>query len=482
VSRNGNALFYGDNCEVLREHLESESVDLVYLDPPFNSGARYDLTSTVRAGITARSSALAFDDSWAWDEQAEESYRLIVDGDPTERVAETVLALRSILGESDVLAYIVMMAPRLVELRRVMAPTASIYLHCDPTSSHYLKVLMDSIFGGSNFRREIVWRSGWVSGFKAKAANWVRNHDVILYYVKDHESGFTFNKDLAYKPHPPGYKRRGGGASILGVALDDVWDETAMYSPWIKSFSKEKLGYRTQKPLALLERIIAVSSNPGDLVLDPFAGGGTTLAAAQNLGRSWIGIDSAYVAIDLIRHRMRYAHGDSAKFVLHGVPLDPEGARMLKTRNPSEFAKWAVSLVGGHPEDPFPGNAECNGRIHFLVDTDISAQDVLTCFVAVAGSDSDLDPISRLLEAIQSEWADVGLIITLDPPSDETKRQVEAIGEDAVYAGDRMYPLLQVRTVEQLLSGVSPDLPAVLDPYVESEDISLNGGRIGRDS
>jgi DNA modification methylase len=479
----GNALFYGDNYEVLREHLDAESVDLVYLDPPFNSGARYDLTSTVRSGTATRSSALAFDDTWCWDDRAEESYRQIVFGDTPPRVAEAVVALRAIVGENDVLAYIVMMAPRLAELRRVMRQTASIYLHCDPTSSHYLKVLMDSIFGADNFRREIVWRSGWVSGFKARAANWVRNHDVLLYYVKDRETGFTFNKDLAYKPHPPGYERRGGGGSIRGVAIDDVWDDTAMYSPWIKSFSKEKLGYRTQKPLALMERIIAVSSNPGDLVLDPFAGGGTTLAASQKLERRWIGIDSSYVSIDLIRNRMRSAYGDSAQFVLNGVPRDLEGAAMLQEKNPSEFARWAVSLVGAHPEDPFPGNAGCNGRIHFVVDTDISERDpIFTCFVVVEGSDSEPGAISGLLEAIDREWADLGLVITLQQPSGDTKMQVAATSQDVFRAGDRAYPLIQMRTVEQLLKGESPELPAVLNPYVESEGPSLNGGRIGSDS
>ncbi len=394
-----------------------------------------------------------------------------------------MVALRTILGQSDVLAYIVMMAPRLVELRRVMAPTASIYLHCDPTSSHYLKVLMDSIFGAGNFRREIVWRSGWISGFKARAANWARNHDVILYYVKDRETGFTFNKELAYKPHPPGYERRGGGANIRGVAIDDVWDETAMYSPWIKSFSKEKLGYRTQKPLALMERIVSVSSNPGDLVLDPFAGGGTTLAAAQKLERRWIGIDSSYVAVDLIRNRMCHTYGDSAEFVLNGVPNDLAGATLLDKERPSEFAKWAVSLVGGQPEDPFPGNAGCNGRIHFVVDNDISAPDpVLICFVVVLGSDSEVDWISGLLEAIDREWADIGLLITLAPPSSETKRQVDAISQNRVNAGDRTYPLIQLRTVEELLKGELPELPAVFKPYVGSEGLSLNGGRTGPDS
>jgi adenine specific DNA methylase Mod len=313
-----NAVLHGDNLEILRAHVETGSVDLVYLDPPFKSDAKYEVLFGVRPGGQVRSRAHAFDDTWIWNDEVEESFARIVDcdGEVSPIVSRTVGALREILGPNDMLAYLVMMAPRLVELRRVMDSKASIYLHCDASASHYLKVLSDSVFGSENFRREIIWRSGWVSGFKARASNWARNHDVILYYVKDRNAGFTFNKDLAYKPHPPGYKRRGGGENSKGVAIDDVWnepdgewpedvwDEVSLYSPWIKSFSKEKLGYQTQKPLALLERIIAVSSSPGDLVLDPFAGSGTTLAAAQKLGRRWIGIDSAEVAIESIQHRM----------------------------------------------------------------------------------------------------------------------------------------------------------------------------------
>jgi site-specific DNA-methyltransferase (adenine-specific) len=169
-----------------------------------------------------------------------------------------------------------------------------------------LKALLDALFGPECFRREIVWRSGWVSGFKTRARNWIRNHDILLYYVRDARK-FTFHVEERFKPHAPGYERRGGGGNPLGVAIDDVWDDPELYSPWIKSFSTEKRGYATQKPIKLLERIVRVGSSHGDLVLDPFCGGGTALLAAQALGRRWIGIDCSPAAITVTRARLAEA-------------------------------------------------------------------------------------------------------------------------------------------------------------------------------
>jgi adenine specific DNA methylase Mod len=298
-------LFHGDNLDVMRRHVASESVDLVYLDPPFNSDRTYNL---IHKGSQVRERA--FVDTWTWDDNAESSFRQLTSVAPQgvrvpPPLRDMMLALEAFLGEHrDMLAYLSMMSIRLVEMRRVLRKTGSIYVHCDPTASHYLKLILDTIFGPENFRREIIWRSGWVSGFKTKTANWVRNHDTLLYYLRDRREAFTFNKDLAYKPHADGYERRGGGGNPKGIALDDVWDEPALYSPWIKSFSTEKLGYMTQKPLALLERIISFSSNEGDLVLDPFCGSGTTVEAAETLGRRWTGIDMSIAAIATIKDRL----------------------------------------------------------------------------------------------------------------------------------------------------------------------------------
>lgn len=203
-----NLLYYGDNLDVLNRHIKDESVDLIYLDPPFNSNADYNVMFDEPAGHLAASQIKVFEDTWHWDDAAARNYALVVEegGEPSEAMQ----AFRKLLKQNDMLAYLSMMAPRLIRLKEVLKPTGSIYLHCDPTASHYLKVLMDSIFGPRNFRREIIWRSGWVSGFKSRAKNWIRNHDVLLYYVKD-RNNFTFNKELAYTPHSKDYKRRGGG-------------------------------------------------------------------------------------------------------------------------------------------------------------------------------------------------------------------------------------------------------------------------------
>ena len=296
------ALYRGDNLSVLRRFVADDSVDLVYLDPPFNTGRDHVFTATTRGGAVGR----AFRDSWRWGRGGAADFAELADRDDSEARALTrwIGSLRETLGSSDVLAHLVMVGARLIEAKRVLRRTGSLYVHCDATASHYLKVALDLVMEPQNFRREIVWRSGWASGFKAAAPNWVRNHDVLLYYVKDRRAPFVFNKALAYRAHAPGYRRRGGKHGRLGIAIDDVWDETALYSPGIKSFSREKLGYPTQKPLALLERIVNVSSRAGEVVLDPFCGSGTCPAAAERLARGWIAIDSSRRAIEVTRRRL----------------------------------------------------------------------------------------------------------------------------------------------------------------------------------
>jgi site-specific DNA-methyltransferase (adenine-specific) len=301
----GNALYHGDNLAALRAHIPDGCAALIYLDPPFATQRDYALrpSSSFQGSALEAEEAQAFSDIWTWDESA---YDALLAEDPNGALSALLRAFVVARKRDALAAYLVMMLPRLVELYRVLAPTGSLYLHCDPAASHYLKTLLDVLFGPANFRREIIWRSGWVSGFKTSARNWVRNHDVLLYYVKNRRR-FTFDIAARFRPHAPDYQRRGGGSNPRGVALDDVWDDPALYSPWIKSFSAEKSGYATQKPVALLERILSVSSTPGDLVLDPFCGGGTTLLAAQNLGRRWIGIDRSSHAIALTCQRLAHA-------------------------------------------------------------------------------------------------------------------------------------------------------------------------------
>src|SRR6266536_1677632 len=354
-----NQLYYGDNLTVLRDYVADESVDLIYLDPPFNSRADYNVLFAEKDGTRSSSQITAFEDTWEWNIDAEHAYQSVVEGGG--RVAEAMRAFRTFLGNSDMMAYLAMMAPRPVELKRVLKVTGSIYLHCDPTASHYLKMLMDGIYGPTNFRSEIIWKR---TSAHSSARRYGPVHDVIFFYSKS--DGYIWNKvfteyeqeyldtffdqtdkdgkrwkrtdltgagirhgatglvwrglnvtakgrhwayppsefdklDAAGRVHWPAKK---GGMPRLkqypedlsGIPMRDVWTDVKV----MHNLSQERLGYPTQKPEALLERIIKASSNEGDVVLDPFCGCGTAVAAAQGLNRRWIGIDITHLAVGLI--------------------------------------------------------------------------------------------------------------------------------------------------------------------------------------
>jgi len=456
-------LFFGDNLKILRdrEYFPDESIDLIYLDPPFNSNANYNLLFREANGTPSEAQEIAFTDTWRWDASAVASFgeTLRAGG----RVAKALAALKDLIGPNDTMAYLSMMSPRLVELHRVLKPTGSFYLHCDPSAGHYLKVLLDSIFWPQNFRREIIWRSGWISGFKAGANNWARNHDTLFYYVKDADSDFTFNKDLAYQPHPAGYKRRGGGENPKGTAIDDVWDDNELYSPWIKSFSKEKLGYATQKPQALLERIISMSSKPGDTVLDPFCGCGTTIAAAYRLRRRWIGIDVTYLAIALVRHRLAGSYGPDAvtSYVVVGAPETVSEASALALEDRHKFEWWALGLVAAKPEKQDRKLGADRG-VDGMLYLELPESKVLKILIQVKSGHVKREHVATLKGDMARIGAEMGVLLTLEEP---TKPMVQ----EALDAGDYsppgigwekpVYPRVQIRTIKELLSGKMLDLP-----------------------
>jgi site-specific DNA-methyltransferase (adenine-specific) len=360
-----NLLYYGDNLPVLRNHVGDASVDLVYLDPPFKSGQSYNVLFKEQDGSRSAAQVHAFEDTWEWSRDAEAAYRELVEA--AGKASPVMQAFRLFLGGSPMMAYLAMMAPRLVEMHRVLKPTGSLYLHCDPTAGHYLKVLLDAIFGPQNFRNEIVWRR---TGTHNDARRFASAHDCILYYarskaatwnrqylphsakyVKSHyrpdENGRLYRLDnivrsaslgpcpglvyeyKGYTPHRWGWRVRrekleaidaagrltwsASGVPYLiryldeqkGAVMPSVWDDI----PPVNSQAAERRGYPTQKPEALLERIVRASSNEGDTVLDPFCGCGTAVAVAQRLNRRWVGIEIAPVAIALIRDRLRDAFG-----------------------------------------------------------------------------------------------------------------------------------------------------------------------------
>ncbi|MDR1947067.1 MAG: hypothetical protein LBQ51_07870 [Desulfovibrio sp.] len=296
-----NTLYLGDNLEILRTLIPEKSADLIYLDPPFNSAGKYALA----AGNGNGARPVVFTDSWRWSEQAERDFQAMLE--EKGAAAETARALRSFLHESGLAAYLFMAARRLLALREILKPTGSLYLHCDPTAGHYLKIVADSVFGLKNFRNEIIWH--YTGGGRSKS-RFSRKHDCIYLYADGKQQ--YFNPDPIRIPYKltSGYAKSGitsrAGRRYLpdprGTPPDDVWD-----IPIINPLSRERIGYPTQKPPALLERIIQASSAEGDTVLDPFCGSGTTLRAAQKLGRRWIGIDNAPLAVEYSARRLREA-------------------------------------------------------------------------------------------------------------------------------------------------------------------------------
>lgn len=298
---------YGGDCLKVLSGWPSEIVDLCYLDPPFNSKTDHKTLFSTGEDTSRTSQKVAFEDTWCWDDDAADRVGSILSADDPPCLASCVDGLRQILGPTGMLSYLSYMAERLPEIRRVLKPTGSIYLHCDPTASHYLKVLMDNIFGAQNFRNEIVWRVVCVSGYKTRKRGWIRNHDCLLYYTISEEAAQNFNKE--YLPYPPAYVPRDGERPTgKGIPVEDTWNCSSgdvLDSIMVKSFSREKVGYPTQKPVGLLRRIIKASSNPGEVVLDPFCGSGSTLAAADELGRDWIGIDISLIALAVADTRLR---------------------------------------------------------------------------------------------------------------------------------------------------------------------------------
>jgi DNA modification methylase len=516
-----NRLFYGDNLDVLRQHVASESVDLVYLDPPFNSNANYNVLFKERDGTQAAAQIQAFEDTWRWDEGAARAYQELVE--TGGRVSQAMQAFRTLLGDTDMLAYLAMMAPRLGELRRVLKPTGSIYLHCDPTASHYLKMLMDAVFGPAQFSSEIIWKR---YGAHSNSMRYGAVHDVILFYGRSDQ--VVFNRQ--FEPYTPAYieerfrfkdpdgrrwaeqnlnnpatrpnlmypfkakngrtyasptngwkytKERmtaldaGGGLhypkklagrlrlknyldEMPGVPIPDVWSDLNV----IGGTSPERLGYPTQKPIALLERIITSSSNEGDVVLDAFCGCGTTVAAAQKLNRQWIGIDITNLAIGLIRHRLRDAYGDDIEqtYEVIGEPVSVADAETLAASDPYQFQWWALGLVGARPAEGKKGADQgIDGRIYFHEgDAGNATKQVI---LSVKAGKLHAPYVRDLRGVIEREKAAIGVMLALDEPTKAMRTEAASAGFYKSPWGQ--HPRLQIVTVGELLAGKRLDIPPV---------------------
>lgn len=464
MSKWKNQLYFGNNLDILCEYIPSELVDLIYLDPPFNSKANYNVLFDEKTGERSVAQIMAFEDTWHWGMESEQAYRKMVasQAGSSKRLGDLLQALRGFLGQNDMMAYLVMMAVRLVELHRVLKPAGSIYLHCDPTASHYLKLVLDAIFGVRNFQNEIVWH--YTGGGRSKTY-FSHKHDIIFWYSKCPGQA-TFNIDDVRVPYKEtsGYAK-GGIISATGkhympdprgTPVDDVWD-----IPIINPLAKERLGYPTQKPEVLLERIIQASSNEGDIVLDPFCGCGTTVAVAERLRRRWIGMDITYLAVNLMKRRLTDAFKDElSPYHVIGDPKDLASAEALAAENRYQFEWWAVDLVGARPAQDKKKGADTgkDGELNFFDDNSGQAKTVI---VQVKSGHVTASQIRDLKGVMEREKAAIGAFVTLHTATKPMLQEAASAGfyEPEQWPGHR-FPRLQILTIKELLAGKKLEYPS----------------------
>jgi len=542
-----NRLYFGDNLKWLsdRKEFPDASVDLVYLDPPFNSNADYNVLFREPSGQVSQAQFHAFTDTWSWADAAD-TYHQFIDNCPNVAVVELMEALHGFLKHSPMMAYLAMMAPRLVELHRVLKETGSLYLHCDPTASHFLKMMLDGVFGPLGFKNEIIWKR------TTAHSNVYRNYgsvtDSIFFYSKgdeytwnqlyravdDIEAAFpnvdpddrrwrsenmrnpglrpnlrydyTASNGIIYHPHPNGwtvslekmkkldregrlhFPAKAGGRLRLklfadehpGIKLQNLWDDIGA----IGAQAQERLGFPTQKPLALLERIISASSNPGDVVLDPFCGCGTTIHAAQKLGRQWIGIDITYLAINLIKRRLKDAFGEEIQFEEKGQPTDFESAKRLAELDKFQFQHWALSLIGARPLREGEGKGADRGVDGLLYFYETERKDIPgrvkeeplprsepvhreKIIVQVKGGGVNRSDVATLLGDVENQKAAGGVLITLEKSSKQMRTEAADAGHySSKLWHDKDYPRIQILTVEGLLNGAERiDAPPQINPF-----------------
>ncbi len=561
-----NRLFYGDNLDILRGYIADESVDLVYLDPPFNSNATYNVLFRERTGEESPAQIRAFTDTWEWTSETELTFERDIIGNPAvpAAVKDMITAFRQFVGRNAMMAYLVMMAPRLVELHRVLKPTGSLYLHCDPTAGHYLKLLLDAVFGMGNYRNEIAWRrTNAHNDAKQGRQQYGNVRDTILFYTKSNTwqwnwqyteydgeyvdnfykftedgsgrryqmgdltaakpggdtsyewrvkrpQGGEWESDLAdeytspidgweYKGVPPyqgrywGYSKDGMVAmagqgrlaytrtgvprfkryldEMPGVPLQNDWTDIRPAS------RSESLGYPTQKPEALLERIIRASSNEEDVVLDPFCGCGTAVAAAHKLGRQWAGIDITHLAVALMKNRLKTAFNLEAgsDYEVVGEPQDEGSARALWEQDPYQFQFWAVSLLEAQPQSAQRRGADrgVDGVLYFIDGRRRTPQKAV---IQVKGGRVSSPQVRDLKGVVEREQAALGLFISLEPPTREMQREAASGGIFHSDLWERDFPKIQLRTVGEMLSGNGFNLPPVSSAYQPARRVGQSQG------
>lgn len=518
-----NSLYYGNNLEVLRQHVRDESVDLVYLDPPFNSQQNYNAIFKARDGRASAAQIKAFDDTWTWNAEAAATLQALLEAGG--EVAKVMQCFRALLSGNAMLAYLSMMAPRLKELHRVLKPTGSIYLHCDPGASHYLKLLMDAVFGPERFLNEITWRRTYAHGNAGRRFGDVC--DTLLFYCK--ESGYRWNQPyqdfdsdyvkkrfrgcdpdgrrwqsvtlrnpsrrpnlhypfkasngVTYKPHPNGWScdelrmrkydeegrlhfptKKNGQLRLKmyldessGLKVPNLWGDVFP----VNSQAQERLPYPTQKPLALLERVIEASSDPDDVVLDPFCGCGTAVDAAERLGRRWIGIDITHLAVGVIKSRLHEAYGLEAHqdYDVIGEPTAIEGAEILAKTDTHQFEHWALGLVHARASAKGKGaDGGIDGWLDFY--TGPSEDDRGRVIISVkAGKNLGVSMVRDLGHVVAREKAAIGVLIVMHKPTRTMLAEAGRAGHYTASGWGTRHRKLQILTVEELLAGMAIDVP-----------------------
>ena len=554
-----NKLYYGDCLTIMRDHIPRESVDLIYLDPPFNSNQEYNAIYQDETGRPLPDQIEAFCDLWELDEDRERALRHMpilmreagIDDATVEFWRLWLNALRG--TQPRLLAYLSYMVERLIYMKATLKPTGSIYLHCDQTASHYIKVMMDAIFGHSNFRNEIIWRRTFSHG---GAHRYGSVHDTILFYThgdrykwpgikvphdpayiaerfnhedergnyqaisltgagtRNGDSGMAWRginptdvgrhwalpaKDIAAAGVPRDvssqakldaldassmlhWPAKQGGTPRLkhyahaldGVAPQDVWYDI----PPVSAQSKERMGYATQKPVALLDRVVRASSDPGDLVLDPFCGCATTLEAAHNIGRRWIGIDIAIHAIKRvakIRLEDRLGLAEGTDFTVEGVPRTLEGTRDLWERDKYHFQKWAIEQVDGFVTTKRTGDGGIDGRLYFA---EREGADLQSMIIEVKGGKNvGIGVLRQLRGVLEDDAAAMAGLIVMEPLGATKERNFRRF---IVEAGDldvmgTKYARMQILTVDQILSGDRFLTPSVAGRRAAQPELALGG-------
>ena len=485
-----NKLYFGDCFTITREHLRTASVDLIYLDPPFNSQRQYNSIYKDETGRPLPDQIDAFCDMWELDPETERSIRMApvmmrdhgLDDATVQLWTQWMRALRQ--TNPRLLAYLAYMSLRLLDFHRILKPTGSLYLHCDPTASHYIKALLDAIFGHANFRNEIVWCYTGPSNTR----RWFpRKHDTVFFYAKSADA--TFNRDAVRIPYSAEtLARRGrieGEQSIISPsaetqdrrgadAVEQRFGQGKVPEDWwndipVLTNQRERMGYATQKPLALLERIIKASSNEGDVVLDPFCGCATTLEAAERLGRRWVGIDIAIHAIRRVasvRLSERFGLVEGTDYTIQGVPGTLEGAQLLHEQDPYQFQRWAVAEVEGFVTSKQTADGGIDGRLYFALPNEPDLQSMV--LEVKGGQHVRITDLRALRAVLDDDLALMAGLIIMEPRSPHQTRNFEKYMAQAgvLEVLGIEYPRMQILTVPEILKGQRFNTPTVAGVHI----------------